>query len=99
LLFSFRGDGILHSGVQLANTPELLVVAFPPHYFIAPGFAFHHSSLINFLREQYGTGQTSSFVFYKPYVFLRWLIQQCLSAQHMWLPVTPLCKPPPLSMI
>ena len=24
---------------------------------------------------------------------LRWLIQQCLSAQHMWLPVTPLCKP------
>jgi len=29
----------------------------------------------------------------QPYVYLRWLIQHCLSAQHMWLPFTPLCKP------
>jgi hypothetical protein len=31
--------------------------------------------------------------FYNLMFTLRWLIQQCLSAQHMWLPVTPLCKP------
>ena len=29
----------------------------------------------------------------QPTFTLRWLIQQCPSAQHMWLPVTPLCKP------
>jgi hypothetical protein len=68
-----------------------------------------HSSLITFLREQYGTGQTSSLTGLQPYVSfttlrlqpyiynltftLHWLIQQCLSAQHMWLPVTP-CVPP-----
>ena len=32
-------------------------------------------------------------LFYNLTFTLRWLIQQCLPAQHMWLPVTPLCKP------
>ena len=41
--------------------PELLVVALHQALFIASGFAFH-SSLITFLREQYGTGQTSSYI-------------------------------------
>jgi hypothetical protein len=32
-------------------------------------------------------------IFYNLSFTLRWLIQQCLSAQHIWLPITPLCKP------
>ena len=36
--------------------------------------------------------ETSSF-FHNLTFTLRWLIQQCLSTQHMWLLVNPLCKP------
>jgi hypothetical protein len=31
--------------------------------------------------------------FYNLTFTIRWLIQQCLSAQHMWLPVTPFVNP------
>jgi hypothetical protein len=43
------------------STPELLVVAFHQTLFIASEVLpfIIHSSLITFLREQYGTGRTS----------------------------------------
>jgi len=57
-----------------------------------------HLLLITFFRLQYGTGW-NQFFFYNLAFTLRWLIQQCLSAQHMWLPVTPFVTPLPTPCI
>jgi hypothetical protein len=70
------------------NTPELLRCGSPSGSFVVSAFAFHHDLLlIDFLREQFTLDET---FFYNLMFIIRWLIQQCLSAKHKWLPVTPL---------
>jgi hypothetical protein len=55
--------------------------------------------LITLLREDLALAETNSYflqsllTFYNIVFTLRWLIQQCLSAQHMWQPVTPSVNP------
>ena len=58
---------VIHSGVQLARLNCLLWLSI--RLFLLPQVLplIIHSSLFTFLREQYGTGQTSSFL--QPYVY------------------------------
>jgi hypothetical protein len=70
-------------------------VALHQALFIVSGFALHHSLTTSYLslslENNMALAETS--FFYNLMFTLRWLIQQCLSAQHMWLPVYPFVNP------
>ena len=83
---------VIHSSVQLTRLTCLLWPSIRLFLLsqVLP-FTIHSLPLTHFLREQYGTDWDQ--FFFTTLFFIRWLIQQCLSAQGMWLPVTPFVNP------
>ena len=85
---------VLHSGVQLSRLNCLLWLSI--RLFLlsqALPFIIHSSPFTYHLSKRTIWHWLRPILSYNLPLTLRWLIQQCLSAQHMWLTVTPFVNP------